>query len=178
MRVEKPFLFFYSYRDYLSNFYSCKIEFEGHVFKSSEHLYMYLKAKYFQDNDIMSKILNAKTPFESKKLGRAIKLFDKSKWELVSSSIMYQVLQLKFEQNTKLRQQLINTGTLWLVEASPRDKLWGIALECGADNKTQSHPDATHPTKWKGRNRLGNILMVLRSHYLSEELKLNPIKKI
>ena len=170
MRIEKPFLFFYSYQDYLSNFYRCKITFDDNVFTTSEQLYMYFKAKYFNDAKMSKKILSAKTAFEAKKLGRKVKHFHVGDWDKVSPSIMYEVLRLKFNQNEKLKDKLIETGTLWLVEASPKDKLWGIGLECGSDNLLPSDTRATLPTKWQGKNRLGNLLMVLRANYQNDNL--------
>jgi len=51
---------------------------------------------------------------------------------------------------------LIATGDRVLVEASPRDTIWGIGM--GASN-----PDAKDPTKWRGRNLLGFALMEARA---------------
>jgi predicted NAD-dependent protein-ADP-ribosyltransferase YbiA (DUF1768 family) len=41
------------------------------------------------------------------------------------------------------------------VEASPRDRVWGIGM--GA-----SHSDATRPSRWRGTNLLGFALMNVR----------------
>lgn len=65
----------------------------------------------------------------------------------------------KFTQNVELREKLIFTGSAVLVEASPKDKVRGIALS--ADD-----PDALDMNKWKGENLLGFALMAV-----SDELK-------
>ena len=44
-----------------------------------------------------------------------------------------------------------------MVEASPRDRIWGIGLE-------KNNPDAAIPEKWRGLNLLGFALMAVRDH--------------
>lgn len=51
---------------------------------------------------------------------------------------------------------LQGTGDKVIVEASPRDRIWGIGM--GASN-----PDASNPAKWRGLNLLGFALMEVRS---------------
>jgi ribA/ribD-fused uncharacterized protein len=46
----------------------------------------------------------------------------------------------KFSQNERLKTFLLNTGNRVLVEASPRDRIWGIGM--GASN-----PDVENPAK-------------------------------
>jgi ribA/ribD-fused uncharacterized protein len=61
----------------------------------------------------------------------------------------------KFGQNEELGAFLRGTGARVLVEASPRDQVWGIGL--GASN-----PAARDPSRWRGRNLLGFALMAAR----------------
>ncbi|MEM9510292.1 MAG: NADAR family protein [Cyanobacteria bacterium P01_E01_bin.35] len=62
----------------------------------------------------------------------------------------------KFEQNKALREFLVNTGERILVEASPRDRIWGIGMN-------QNHLDVANPYKWQGLNLLGFALMEVRN---------------
>lgn len=58
----------------------------------------------------------------------------------------------KFTQNEKQNAYLQSTNDKINVEASSRDRIWGIGM--GASN-----PDATNQAKWKGLNLLGFALM-------------------
>jgi len=64
-----------------------------------------------------------------------------------------------------MRQHLLNTGDRLLVEASPRDTIWGIGLR--ADD-----PDTAAPTTWLGKNLLGSALQQVRT--LRRETALSP----
>lgn len=61
------------------------------------------------------------------------------------------VFPLKFSQNPHLLEKLFATKGTTLVEASPRDCLWGIGLEA-------KNPKAQDRRNWRGKNLLGNIL--------------------
>ena len=65
-------------------------------------------------------------------------------------------LLLQFWQNPKLLETLLATHPRTLVEAAPRDRLWGIGL--GASN-----PKARNRSQWRGRNLLGEILTEVRA---------------
>ena len=69
------------------------------------------------------------------------------------------VFIFQFGQNPVLKEQLLATGNTTLVEASPRDRTWGIGLG-------SSNPKATDRRMWRGSNWLGEILTQVR-----EELK-------
>lgn len=61
----------------------------------------------------------------------------------------------KFGQHPELRDFLLGTGNRVLVEASPRDRIWGIGLAADDDR-------ATSPAHWPGLNLLGFALMEVR----------------
>lgn len=62
---------------------------------------------------------------------------------------------MQFSQNDSLCEALLNTRGSTMVEASPRDRIWGIGL--GAKNWK-----ATHREHWRGTNWLGEILTDVR----------------
>jgi ribA/ribD-fused uncharacterized protein len=63
---------------------------------------------------------------------------------------------LKFGQNPHLRQKLEATEDKTIVEASPRDKIWGIGL--GAKSALEKGEEG-----WRGLNLLGKALMEVRT---------------
>ena len=62
----------------------------------------------------------------------------------------------KFGQSDHLRGILVATGDAILVEASPRDRIWGIGLAA-------SSPLARDPATWRGKNLLGFALVRTRA---------------
>jgi len=68
----------------------------------------------------------------------------------------------KFAQNRDLRAYLTSTSGRVLVEASPRDRVWGIGLAV-ADER------AHDPKQWRGLNLLGFALMEVRAQLASRE---------
>ena len=68
----------------------------------------------------------------------------------------------QFSQNADLRKTFLATHPRTLVEAAPRDRLWGIGL--GAFN-----PKARNRSQWRGRNLLGQILTEVREELRQDE---------
>ena len=64
----------------------------------------------------------------------------------------------KFTQHPKLLDFLLNTDRLILVEASPKDRIWGIGM-------AENDPNAENPNLWKGLNLLGFALMEVRHRF-------------
>ena len=79
-----------------------------------------------------------------------------SAWEKARFDAVVRGNVAKFAAHADLRAFLLATGERVLVEASPRDTIWGIGM--GA-----AHQDARTPAKWRGRNLLGFALMEARS---------------
>ena len=151
MRITDKFVLFFSNKDICSNFYPCNITHNGEKFISSEQLFMYLKAKFFKDEEIAKKILLSKTPKEAKSYGREIKNYNNEIWDKERDNIMLTALSYKFDCVSKFREFLKNNKTKIFVEASPYDSIWGIKL-------SEDNPDAINPNKWRGENRLGKCI--------------------
>ena len=145
---------------FLSNWYPCKITYEGHQFKSSEQLFMWMKAKHFKDDEIANEIIKCSSPKEAKKLGRKVRGFDQDSWDKVKLKCMYDAINSKFEQNPKLKSKFLELGDgRNFVEGSPYDKVWGIGIDW-RDVRAENEP------LWKGQNLLGEVLDDLRIDYL------------
>ncbi len=139
-----------------SQWFPRPFEVGGVRYRTTEHFMMAGKARLFRDDAALEEILRAPTPSEAKALGRAVKNFDETKWRDARIDVVVAGNLAKFGQHSDLLSHLRATGDLVLVEASPRDRIWGIGM--GATN-----PDARAPARWRGANLLGFALMEVRA---------------
>ncbi|HEU5332336.1 MAG TPA: NADAR family protein [Actinocrinis sp.] len=139
----------------LSQWWPCVFAVDGTEYASAEHWMMAAKARLFDDHDAIPGILAAATPAEAKKLGRLVRGFDDEVWVAHRFELVVTGNVAKFGQDPALREFLLGTSRRVLVEASPRDRIWGIGL--GAANER-----ATDPAQWRGLNLLGFALMEAR----------------
>ena len=63
-----------------------------------------------------------------KAYGRAVKNFDKETWDAACYELVRKGNMAKFSQNPELWEFLKSTRKRILVEASPRDRIWGIGM--------------------------------------------------
>jgi ribA/ribD-fused uncharacterized protein len=124
-------------------------------YATAEHFMMAEKARLFGDGAALAAILEARTPADAKALGRSVKGYDDDAWARARLAAVVRGNVAKFAQNAAMGAFLLGTGERVIVEASPRDRVWGIGM--GASN-----PDARVPAKWQGRNLLGFALMAAR----------------
>ncbi len=143
-------------RSCLSNWFPAPFELEGVHYATTEHYMMAGKARLFGDADMLAEILAAASPMAAKKLGRKVRNFEDGVWKRHCFDIVVAGNFAKFGQNEALGRYLLATGDAVLVEASPRDRIWGIGM--GASN-----PKARDPERWRGRNLLGFALMEVRA---------------
>jgi ribA/ribD-fused uncharacterized protein len=140
----------------LSNWYPAPFTVKGILYPTTEHYMMAQKALLFEDTATYTRILKAKTPGEAKKLGRSVQGFDEDTWTQHRVEIVVQGNEAKFSQHDALKTYLLSTQERILVEASPRDRIWGIGM--AADD-----PHIENPNAWNGLNLLGFALMEVRS---------------
>lgn len=156
MRVTKDYVLFWG--GVFSNFERSAFIWDGGMFPTNEHFFMYRKAIFFEDYDTAKKILQTVHPKDAKKLGREVKNFDANKWKEVCTIHMKAGLVMKFGQNPDLLEELLKYPTQKFVECSPYDKIWGIGMpECD---------DALDESKWQGENLLGKCLTEVRDEFL------------
>ncbi|MGA6164981.1 NADAR family protein [Amycolatopsis magusensis] len=139
----------------LSQWWPVLFTVDGVEYRSAEQYMMAEKARLFGDTEAEQRILGSETPAEAKELGRAVRDFDQDTWVARRFDIVLRGNEAKFGQHAPLREFLVATGAQVLVEAAPRDVIWGIGL--GASN-----PRALDPAQWRGRNLLGFALMAVR----------------
>jgi ribA/ribD-fused uncharacterized protein len=138
-----------------SQWWLCPFTIDGIAYPTAEHWMMAEKARLFDDKMQLANILATEKPAAAKAFGRQVENFDPSVWEAKKVEIVVKGNVAKFSQNVDLQAFLLATGDKIIVEASPRDQIWGIGL--GPEN-----PLATQPEKWRGQNLLGFALMEVR----------------
>ena len=115
----------------LSNFFPCKLYYNGQVFRSAEHLYQTRHAWYLQRPDIAQQIQSTKHTGEAKRI--AGKLLPKTdRWACEKADIMLEILLLKAKQVPEFRQTLQETGKLHLAHNVP--EFWGTGRTGGGGN--------------------------------------------
>lgn len=165
MYSEDDFCFFWGHQpakdgliteSCLSQWWKCTFMENQILFCCAEQYMMYRKAMLFKDFEYAQKIICSKDPKEIKEYGRLVRGFNENKWNEEKSNIVLRGNILKFSQNEELYRFLIETKDKILVEASPYDKIWGIGIRKNTEGILE-------PSKWKGLNLLGFILMDVRN---------------
>ena len=160
------FLFFWGHRPQrpgqvdascLSQWFPAHFKVGGVAYASAEHFMMAEKARLFGDDSKLSEILACSHPGEAKKHGRAVANFNQEAWAERRFQLVVQGNIHKFSQNPALAEFLLATGNRVLVEASPRDRIWGIGM-------SKNNPQAGYPQAWRGLNLLGFALMEARKN--------------
>ena len=139
----------------LSQWWPCAFSVDGVEYASAEHYMMAEKARLFGDMSTLEYIVAARTPAEAKKLGRLVQGFDDAAWNAARFETVVDGNVAKFGQDPALQAYLLGTVNRVLVEASPRDTVWGVGLSAGNGR-------ASDPRKWRGQNLLGFALMEAR----------------
>ncbi len=124
-------------------------------YPTAKHWMMAAKARLFEDTDGLATVMAARSPGAAKAAGRNVRGFDEQGWAAARYDIVVAGSVAKFTQHPDLAEFLLGTGDRILVEASPVDRIWGIGLSA-------THPNATHPGRWRGLNLLGFALMDAR----------------
>jgi len=143
-----------------------------HTFANAEQYMMYRKAVLFigddDNHEVVRTILREHDPANLQKLGRLVPGFEQVVWDRRKYGIVVDGNMLRFGKNPELRQRLIDTGNRELVEASPKDRIWGIGYNASSAPKVGR-------SRW-GENLLGKALMDVR-RALAEEDGDDEVKK-
>ena len=146
----------------LSQWYQCPFVVEGQYYNCAEQYMLAEKARIFGDEEIRQQILAEYSQMAMKKLGRKVRDYDDEIWKEIRFDVVVKGNIAKFSKNEKLLDFLLSTDNKILVEASPKDTVWGIGLD-------ESSPEAIQPRKWIGENLLGFALMEVRDILLTNE---------
>ena len=137
-----------------SNWYPCRIQHGGHLFKSVEQAYQHSKAAYVGDATSATKLLHTMDPAAAKKIGSKVAGVNGSNWDTAKNDIMKDLITKKFTDSDELKAELLATGNKAMVECG-RDPYYACGLPI-------VHKDIFNQEKWTGKNVLGNILCTVR----------------
>lgn len=155
--MEK-FTFFW--RGPFSQWHHSPFEIQGIHYNCAEQFMMAAKARLFDDDVILARIMGSSDPREQKKLGRQVQGFVQKTWDGAARGLVETGSFAKFDQNPDLKEALLATTGTTLVEASPYDRIWGIGL-------MESDPRAQDRSTWLGTNWLGEVLTEVRDKMLA-----------
>lgn len=128
--------------NWLSNMYSCNVEYKENIFKSVENAYMFAKA---DTSGEWLKFCLENPPNIVKKESKNIKI--RKDWEDIKLKVMYELLVKKFTQEP-FKTKLLNTGNENIQEGNFwNDLFWGVDLK--------QNPNV-------GENNLGRLIMYIR----------------
>ena len=142
------------------NTFEAPFQYESITFPTIEHYFEWSKAKTFGDEEIARKIAGTPSAKAVKALAKKIANFKSEEWDAKKDDVMRKGLRAKFSQHPDLREKLVSTGDRPIALADPRDKYWGI----GTSSDKEKSKD---PSKWPGKNVLGNMLGELRKEFNS-----------
>ena len=145
-----------------SQWFMSAMKIDGCTYNCCEQYMMAQKALMFDDQSALRKIMASNRPVKQKEFGRAVVGFVKETWEKEARDIVYEANVAKFSQNPTIKSVLLGTGDRIIVEASPKDTIWGIGL--GEEN-----PLIMDPKNWRGTNWLGEELMHVRTFLRQQE---------
>jgi ribA/ribD-fused uncharacterized protein len=152
-------------------------EFQSLVtFRTAEAYYQSRKAVFVGDKQNYYKIARAKTPGETKRIAREIKL-DSRTWNLARTEYMWDTIRFKFEFNPELMEKLLDERLEGkkFVEASPTDTFWGVGkseamLVRLIEDKAWADDEFDFKTDLPVcENMLGELLTKLRKYELEKQ---------
>ena len=139
-----------------SNFYKSHFELDGIRYHSSEQFIQRQKAILFKNENIVQQIEKCSTALECKQLSRNIVNFDQELWLSNAKSLCEPGIFAKFDQCEYLKEKLLASDNLTLVESS-YDKHWGTGIPLKDDR-------CLVPNRWHTQGLLGTILQNVRTH--------------
>lgn len=158
MRKVGNVVAFYTFRDFLSHHFRRPFKVKDIEFDSMEQMIMYSKARLFNDDVQAERIMATTECQKQKRLGRKVSGFVEEIWLARRPTILFIGNREKYRQNEDLLALLLLTGNNLLVEASERDRDYGVGL-------SEDDPRVFDPNEWLGNNLCGETLMKVRKYF-------------
>lgn len=134
-----------------SNFSQHAVYLQGKIWRTTEHFY---QAQKFTDPVLQERIRTAASPMLAKEIASQLEVKHlQEDWFNKKEKAMWQAIRAKFTQHPELKELLLSTEQRNIAEHTNNDSYWGDA-EDGS-----------------GLNRLGELLMQLRSQLLDSKVQ-------
>lgn len=156
MITANGMLLFHHRSEIYSNWFLRDFTMRGLTFSCVEQPLMYAKAKLFGDEVRAAKIMATPDPADHKAQGRLVEGYVEKVWVAKRRPILRHSLYAKFTQHNDLKDSLLGTDDLELVEASGTDLIYG----CGC---WENNPRIYDKRNWRGESLLGLELMCVRA---------------
>ena len=141
---------------FLSNYYPCRVEYEGDVYTSVENAY---QASKFP-KELREPFFHCR-PGVAKKMSRTTDIPIRKEFKRDKVKIMKELVLQKFSNSYKLKRKLLDTKDSILVEGTTwGDTFWGVDLK---------KPCKECEFGYEGENMLGKILMEVREILRNEK---------
>jgi ribA/ribD-fused uncharacterized protein len=143
-----------------SNSSNHAVDIDGVRYPTVTHYIVAMKAREIKNDELYTKIMGTATPKAVKALEKKMSI-TAEQWDSKKDESMAKAVRAKFTQYPELRSKLLETGEKQIGNADAREMYWGIGTSMDTDK-------ARVPSKWRGQNKLGNILMELRKTLICE----------
>jgi ribA/ribD-fused uncharacterized protein len=153
-------IFFFHEASPFSNFHPSPFTSERVQYSCAEQYIQHKKAILFADSNTATQVMETSNPYIMKSLGNKVTNFNSKRWLEHIPPIATTALHAKFIQNPSLKSVLLESENKVIVEASPKDKIWGIGCYL-------HDPEILQKKKDWGSNLLGKALMEVRENLRS-----------
>lgn len=107
--------------DGLTNFYPCKLVYEGKTYNSAEHIYESQKGQHHRLYAIDREIRRSRSAKQAKQISKSIRT--DSEWEDRRPILMAEILKIKFQQCQHFHDTLLQTSGY--IAHIVTDSFWG-----------------------------------------------------
>lgn len=158
MEHDNKNTYFFGKMSPLSNFHPANFNLDRVQYSNVEQYYQVARAEFYRDDRIAFQMMSSNDPRKIKALSHSVKTKEGERdwFSKKAKDVMTKAVRAKFSQNRELAKFLVNETKETLVECNPHDRYFSCGLG-------MSNVDRQVPSKWPGKNVLGDVLMYVKS---------------
>ena len=153
--MNKNRVLFFTKNSPLSNDYLSTFKCNGETYNCSEQYIMACKARLFDDQESVVKIMQEEDPVKQKRLGKNVENFDEAHWKSCAQELIVPGLLEKFKQSPVCNKILKETNQRAIFEANPSDNFFGVGMSLHASGVWTA-------SNFPGKNIMGKVLTIVR----------------